>query len=417
MYSALPQAPQSQFRKSEESLSQPFVSIVLPTRNRPLLVCETVKSVLRQTYCDYELLVVDNSDDCLTREAVSTLSDGRLRYFHTGGLSMHDNWDYAFSQAMGRYVMGLTDRLFFKTSGSLRLLVEAIKRTGAEVVCWPWANFDLKHQRISEYSRATGREVVYSSERVLRFSLRCDIEAMLYRTPRGLNSCQSRGVLDEVRQLTGGRVCLPLSPDFTLGYAILALRKRILYMDTTLVVQGGFAVSTGASTAAGGVRSSYVRSLGGDLSRWHRHMPVQVFTARNTILNDMVELLSLVSLDAWAHRHLNKARYYWMIRQELQILHSNGAGDDTQMRTWRAALARESWSTKAAIWTRTCVTGAKETGAYAVVARVAKRIVRRCRRPRVRAYSPPAFGSIEESLVWHEKHGHYATKPRGTSES
>lgn len=41
--------------------SQPRVSIVLPTHNRPGLLCEALDSVFNQTYSDWEILIVDDA--------------------------------------------------------------------------------------------------------------------------------------------------------------------------------------------------------------------------------------------------------------------------------------------------------------------------------------------------------------------
>jgi glycosyltransferase involved in cell wall biosynthesis len=56
----------------------PAVSVVIPTYQRRALVTRAVASVLRQTFGDFELIVVDGSDDG-TKEALAGL-DPRLRY-------------------------------------------------------------------------------------------------------------------------------------------------------------------------------------------------------------------------------------------------------------------------------------------------------------------------------------------------
>jgi glycosyltransferase involved in cell wall biosynthesis len=60
------------------------VFIGIPTRNRPLLVQETVKSVLAQTYHQYQVVVSDNQSDpdaARTVEAfIQGLNDDRFRY-------------------------------------------------------------------------------------------------------------------------------------------------------------------------------------------------------------------------------------------------------------------------------------------------------------------------------------------------
>jgi glycosyltransferase involved in cell wall biosynthesis len=57
----------------------PFVSVVIPTRNRPALVCRAVNSVLAQSYRDVEVVVVLDGRDDATIAALQTIQDCRLR--------------------------------------------------------------------------------------------------------------------------------------------------------------------------------------------------------------------------------------------------------------------------------------------------------------------------------------------------
>lgn len=55
------------------------VSAVIPTRNRPSLVCRAVQSVLAQSYADVEAVVVVDGPDPETVTALAALSDERVR--------------------------------------------------------------------------------------------------------------------------------------------------------------------------------------------------------------------------------------------------------------------------------------------------------------------------------------------------
>jgi len=61
--------------------SVPKVSVVIPTRNRAGLVCQAVESVFRQTYRDFELIVIDDASTDETRPALSEFGD-RIRYIY-----------------------------------------------------------------------------------------------------------------------------------------------------------------------------------------------------------------------------------------------------------------------------------------------------------------------------------------------
>jgi glycosyltransferase involved in cell wall biosynthesis len=59
----------------------PVVSVVLPTYNRAGFIGRSIRSVLAQTYTDFELIVVDDgSRDETTRVVAGLATDRRLRY-------------------------------------------------------------------------------------------------------------------------------------------------------------------------------------------------------------------------------------------------------------------------------------------------------------------------------------------------
>lgn len=58
---------------------QPLVSAVIPTRNRPDLVCRAVRSALAQTYPNLEVVVVIDGPDDATVRVLEALNDARIR--------------------------------------------------------------------------------------------------------------------------------------------------------------------------------------------------------------------------------------------------------------------------------------------------------------------------------------------------
>lgn len=59
---------------------KPFFSVVIPTFNRAERLRSTLKSVLDQTFADFEVLVMDDGSTDHTREVVESFADGRVRY-------------------------------------------------------------------------------------------------------------------------------------------------------------------------------------------------------------------------------------------------------------------------------------------------------------------------------------------------
>ncbi len=57
----------------------PVVSVVLPTYDRAAVIGRSIRSVLGQTYGDFELIVVDDGSTDATLERVASFHDGRIR--------------------------------------------------------------------------------------------------------------------------------------------------------------------------------------------------------------------------------------------------------------------------------------------------------------------------------------------------
>jgi glycosyltransferase involved in cell wall biosynthesis len=62
----------------------PLVTAVIPTRNRPGLVCRAVHSVLSQSLCEIECIVVIDGPDNATVESLREVRDPRLRVIALG---------------------------------------------------------------------------------------------------------------------------------------------------------------------------------------------------------------------------------------------------------------------------------------------------------------------------------------------
>src|SRR4030042_1857426 len=72
------------YRTGELSIMQagtPEISVIIPTYNRAGVLGRSIKSVLTQTYRDFELLVVDDGSTDNTDELLKSFNDPRIRFF------------------------------------------------------------------------------------------------------------------------------------------------------------------------------------------------------------------------------------------------------------------------------------------------------------------------------------------------
>jgi glycosyltransferase involved in cell wall biosynthesis len=74
----------------------PSVSVCIPVRNGERFIAETVRSVLDQSYRDFELVILDNASTDGTAAIALAFSDSRVRVERTTSvLSLPDNWNRA----------------------------------------------------------------------------------------------------------------------------------------------------------------------------------------------------------------------------------------------------------------------------------------------------------------------------------
>jgi hypothetical protein len=82
----------------------PNVSVVLPTYNRKQLVQETIDSVLRQTYTDFELIIVDDGSTDDTGDALASRYGSRIRYVYQENQGESAARNHGIDLAKGTYV-------------------------------------------------------------------------------------------------------------------------------------------------------------------------------------------------------------------------------------------------------------------------------------------------------------------------
>ena len=103
----------------------PTVSVIIPTFNRSRLVVNAIRSVLRQTYRDYEIIVVDDGSTDDTPEALKPYMD-RIRYVHQTNLGASAAQNRGIELARGKWIAILaSDDLWLPTKLEAQLKVVA----------------------------------------------------------------------------------------------------------------------------------------------------------------------------------------------------------------------------------------------------------------------------------------------------
>jgi len=279
-------------------MSEPFFSVVIPTRGRPAYLRDAVGSALLQSMTDLEVVVSDNHNDALTRSVVEPFeSDGRLRYFRTDRLlSMPDHWEFATSKARGKYVLVLPDRKVL-VQGALKHLQEVIGG-GAErfaVVSFAVAMFDEERGRMG-FAHQRGRSQSFTSAALIENFLTKNYylkESHDRYFPKTMNSVYLRSFGDTVRGRFGGYFNLPgvMTPDYSSMMVNLALNNETYYVARRCMLTQGEKVSNGRLFSLGDFKA-YMDSLG--LTDPLSDLPGRTMSSYNTIVNDFVRVRDLV---------------------------------------------------------------------------------------------------------------------------
>ena len=83
---------------------EPFFSVVIPTYNRAHLIKETIESVQKQTFSDWELIIVDDGSTDDTKSVVKSVDDKRIQYVFQENAERSVARNNGFRHAKGQYI-------------------------------------------------------------------------------------------------------------------------------------------------------------------------------------------------------------------------------------------------------------------------------------------------------------------------
>ncbi|MFA6190599.1 MAG: glycosyltransferase [Candidatus Staskawiczbacteria bacterium] len=269
-------------------MKRPFFSVIIPTKNRPELLRDAISSVLLQNFDDYELIVSDNFNDDRTKKIVEEFRDNEhLNYIKTDReMNMPDHWEFATQKASGFYVMVLTDRSFLR-QGSLCDIYDSISKAKEEVdICfWDFGLYDEKRKILFGEKEKRGVEFLKSKDLIENFSKTLGEHFL----PRLHSSCYRFDIAEKIRQNVG-RLCWPISPDYTSALLLLAHSDSVLYIPRSLFFFQGEVVSNGTNAKFN--PAIFISSL--SVENPYQFVPIKVPIIYSTIINDLLTIKNMV---------------------------------------------------------------------------------------------------------------------------
>lgn len=107
----------------------PKVSIIIPTYNRALLLKKAIESVLKQTFKDYEIIVVDDGSTDNTREIVHSYSLPKIKYIYQENKGRSNARNKALKIAKGQYIAYLdSDDMFLPDKLERQISILEVER-------------------------------------------------------------------------------------------------------------------------------------------------------------------------------------------------------------------------------------------------------------------------------------------------
>jgi putative glycosyltransferase len=114
----------------------PSISILLPVYNAESTIGATIESILRQSFDDYELLVIDDGSTDATSQVVRNYTDVRIRYI----LAEHDyiaSLNLGLNQAQGKYLARM-DADDIMLHDRLAIQYQILEEEPSITVCSSW---------------------------------------------------------------------------------------------------------------------------------------------------------------------------------------------------------------------------------------------------------------------------------------
>lgn len=85
-------------------MNNPLVSILMPVKNTGKFTKKAIESILEQMYDNFELLILDSSDDNITTVIIKSFSDSRIKYFYRPELNLPQILNYGIEIAGGEFI-------------------------------------------------------------------------------------------------------------------------------------------------------------------------------------------------------------------------------------------------------------------------------------------------------------------------
>jgi glycosyltransferase involved in cell wall biosynthesis len=316
-------------------MNSPFISIILPTRDRADFVPIVLKFLQNQTFIDFEVIVSDNGVNELCLEKIKVfLEDTRFKYKRPPKpLNMTDHWNFAIEGARGEYISIFNEK-FFLRKDALQIIYDTYEEHKPDLITWnyEWLGDPkiLDGQITGDYhptNAPVGAKTYSPSESLSNhFDIKYPLSGnnvrdfLESRYGRIYGGCVSKNVIKNVLRKYK-KVFHPLSPDYTSQFLFLNEAKSGVHISQSLMLHVVFAaISNGMNTTNNFDRvKNFVSDSGLDIDDYKNGDPLPGFCIGSTysIARDLYLLTQIVSKGVIKEQQINIPALCFYANKEL----------------------------------------------------------------------------------------------------
>lgn len=266
----------------------PLFSIVIPTYNRSELVAGAVRSVLAQSFGDFEVVVSDNCSQDDTREVIGGFEDPRVRYVRTAAHGViADSWEFARSQARGALVMMLSDDDAM-VHNALSRFAEEHRRGGADFLFCNLAEYRDRSFLGSHRNTVSCRAFSGTTRQVTTGEFLGPLFAFRPKFDMHPSAFIFAASLAEQVVRRSGRFFRTNGVEYFAWPLAAVLAKSIAYIDAPLVILGRTAKSWGSTVVLSNPGKQQIQEMIADVAHDRDWIPLTNFTLCNLMAEGML---------------------------------------------------------------------------------------------------------------------------------
>jgi glycosyltransferase involved in cell wall biosynthesis len=85
-------------------LNSPAISVIIPVYNGEKYIFESIESILKQSFIDFELIIINDGSTDRTADIILSFSDRRIRLFNQENSGMAASLNFGIKNSNGRYI-------------------------------------------------------------------------------------------------------------------------------------------------------------------------------------------------------------------------------------------------------------------------------------------------------------------------